>query len=213
MKKPSKKTKLATVLAILSMGLIACQSTPQSNPNSGNNSQTIMPGQGVSISSSASVSTYGIFVTEIVNIGLEKLGYSTEAVKELDIPVAHISIGNGDIDFYGVHWQKLHEKFFSESGGDEKIERVGVIIADAVQGYQIDKNTADKYKITNLEQLKDPNIAKLFDTDGNGKAIILIETYSHCLINISNLDELLAALTVLDTLPPTLLQSEATDAS
>ena len=170
MKKPSKTSKLVTVLAILSMGLIACQSTPQSNPNSDNNSQTIMPGQGVSISSSASVSTYGIFVTEIVNIGLEKLGYTTEAVKELDIPVAHISIGNGDIDFYGVHWQKLHEKFLRESGEDEKIERLGVIIADAAQGYQIDKNTADQYKITNLEQLKDPNIAKLFDSDGNGKA-------------------------------------------
>ncbi|MGK7940688.1 MAG: glycine betaine/L-proline ABC transporter substrate-binding protein ProX [Crocosphaera sp.] len=174
MKPHSKKTKLGAALATLLIGLIACEQTPQSNPESTDQlertSEKTMPGKGVRVSSSASVSTYGIFVTEIVNIGLEKLGYTTEAVKELDIPVAHISIGNGDIDFYGVHWQKLHEKFFRESGGEEKIERVGVIIADAVQGYQIDKNTAQQYKITNLEQLKDPNIAKLFDSDGNGKA-------------------------------------------
>ncbi len=30
--------------------------------------------------------------------------------------------------------------------------------------------TAEKYKITNVEQLKDPKIAKLFDSNGNGKA-------------------------------------------
>ncbi len=28
--------------------------------------------------------------------------------------------------------------------------------------------TAEKYKITNVEQLKDPKIAKLFDSNGNG---------------------------------------------
>ena len=39
-----------------------------------------------------------------------------------------------------------------------------------LQGYQIDKKTADKYKITNFQQLKQPEIAQLFDSDGDGKA-------------------------------------------
>ena len=34
----------------------------------------------------------------------------------------------------------------------------------------IDKKTAERYQITNLAQLKDPQLAKLFDTDGDGKA-------------------------------------------
>ncbi|WP_293057141.1 glycine betaine ABC transporter substrate-binding protein [Okeania sp. SIO2B3] len=34
----------------------------------------------------------------------------------------------------------------------------------------MDKKTADKYQITNIEQLKNPEIAKLFDSDGDGKA-------------------------------------------
>lgn len=38
------------------------------------------------------------------------------------------------------------------------------------QGYLIDKKTADKYHITNIEQLKDPKIAKLFDANNDGKA-------------------------------------------
>ena len=62
------------------------------------------------------------------------------------------------------------QKFFLQNGGDQKLEKVGVIIADALQSYQIDKKTADQYKITNLEQLKNPKIAKLFDSDGDGKA-------------------------------------------
>ncbi len=39
-----------------------------------------------------------------------------------------------------------------------------------MQGFQIDKKTADKYKITNLEQFQDPKIAQQFDSDGDGKA-------------------------------------------
>ena len=34
----------------------------------------------------------------------------------------------------------------------------------------IDKKTADQYKITQLSQLTDPKLAKLFDTTGDGKA-------------------------------------------
>ena len=37
-------------------------------------------------------------------------------------------------------------------------------------GYLIDKKTAEKYHITNIEQLKDPKIASLFDANGDGKA-------------------------------------------
>ena len=43
-------------------------------------------------------------------------------------------------------------------------------IDNAVQGYQIDKKTAEKHQITNLNQLADPKIAKLFDSDNDGKA-------------------------------------------
>ena len=46
----------------------------------------------------------------------------------------------------------------------------GYLVNGAAQGYLIDKKTADQYKITNIAQLKDPKIAKLFDTNGDGKA-------------------------------------------
>lgn len=34
----------------------------------------------------------------------------------------------------------------------------------------IDKKTAEQYHITSIDQLKDPQIAKLFDTNNDGKA-------------------------------------------
>ncbi|MEZ9794638.1 glycine betaine/L-proline ABC transporter substrate-binding protein ProX, partial [Vibrio splendidus] len=46
----------------------------------------------------------------------------------------------------------------------------GQYVSGAAQGYLIDKKTAEKYNITNIGQLTDPKIAKLFDADGDGKA-------------------------------------------
>ena len=59
---------------------------------------------------------------------------------------------------------------YAAAGGDKKFYREGTLVGGAAQGYLIDKKTADQYHITNIEQLKDPKIAKLFDTNGNGKA-------------------------------------------
>ena len=41
---------------------------------------------------------------------------------------------------------------------------------DALQGYLIDKATSTAQNIEGLPDLQDPEIAQLFDTDGNGKA-------------------------------------------
>ncbi|NEP82003.1 MAG: glycine betaine/L-proline ABC transporter substrate-binding protein ProX [Okeania sp. SIO3B3] len=111
-----------------------------------------------------------LFQTEVVNIGLEKLGYKVEKPKQIDYPALYISIANGDLDYSVVYYQPGHEKFFENAGGEEKLEGVGILTPNTIQGYQIDKKTADKYKITNIQQLKDPEIAQLFDSDKDGKA-------------------------------------------
>ncbi|NEO51642.1 MAG: glycine betaine/L-proline ABC transporter substrate-binding protein ProX [Okeania sp. SIO3B5] len=111
-----------------------------------------------------------LFQTSVVNIGLEKLGYQVEKPKEIDYPALYISIANGDLDYSVVYYQPGHKKFFENAGGEEKLEGVGILTPNGIQGYQIDKKTADKYNITNIEQLKDPEIAKLFDSDKDGKA-------------------------------------------
>ena len=111
-----------------------------------------------------------LFQTKVVNIGLEKLGYKVEKPKQIDYPAIYISIGNGDLDYSVVYYQPGHNKFFENAGGEEKLEKVGNLTPNGNSGYQIDKKTADKYNITNIEQLKDSEIAKLFDSDKDGKA-------------------------------------------
>lgn len=111
-----------------------------------------------------------LFQTEIVNIGLEQLGYEVVSGSEIEYDVIHEAIANHYLDYTTVHWNPLHNNFFEQNGGDENMVRVGTLIEDAVQGYLIDRKTAQQYQITNLEQLKEAAIASLFDTDGNGKA-------------------------------------------
>lgn len=112
----------------------------------------------------------GLFQTEVVDIGLEKLGYKVEPVKHLDIPSMTVAVGQGDADFTAVHWEPLQNDYFEKAGGVKTMTRLGVLVAGAGQGYLIDKATAEKYHITSIEQLKDPKIAKIFDTDGDGRA-------------------------------------------
>ncbi|HEY9673063.1 MAG TPA: glycine betaine/L-proline ABC transporter substrate-binding protein ProX [Waterburya sp.] len=177
MKRPIKKLIVAIAIVLL-VGLIACQPIPQTTTSSTNSSQSpvatasaiAMPGQGVRVRPGCSTSTLSRFVGEVVNIGLEKLGYNVEKLKELTPNLLHVALANDDLDILAAHWEKLFSSFYKKSGGDKKVERVGVLVPNGVQGYQIDKNTAAQYQITNLEQLKDPKIAQLFDSDRDGKA-------------------------------------------
>ena len=59
---------------------------------------------------------------------------------------------------------------FEKAGGDEKLQRLGFLVPIGTRGYQIDKKTAEEYGITNLGQLQDKSIAKVFDFDEDGKA-------------------------------------------
>ncbi len=129
-----------------------------------------LPGRGIRVKSAHGTLIEERFQTEIVNIGLRKLGYKTPEPQEIEYTTMHLALGQGDLDYTGVHWEKGHQSFFEKGGGEDKLERLGVITPNLLQGYQIDKKTADKYNITGIEQLKDPKIAKLFDSDGDGKA-------------------------------------------
>lgn len=112
----------------------------------------------------------GLFQTEIVNIGLERLGYDVGKVRHMDIPAMHVAVGQGETQFTAVHWEPLQNVYFDKAGGSDAMTKLGTLVAGASQGYLIDKKTAEKYGITSIEQLKDPAIARIFDTDGDDKA-------------------------------------------
>jgi glycine betaine/proline transport system substrate-binding protein len=129
-----------------------------------------LPGEGVEVLPLKSSIAEETFQTLLVMKGLERLGYEVEPIKEIEYAAGHVAIGNGDATFMADHWDPLHIDFYKKAGGDEKLYREGVYAPGALQGYLIDKKTADAYGITNLGQFKDPEIAKLFDTNGDGTA-------------------------------------------
>jgi glycine betaine/proline transport system substrate-binding protein len=167
-----KKLTYTTVLAASLMGLIACQPTSNSDNSTSTDSGEGLPGQGITVSSAVGLQEEK-FQAEIVNIGLEKLGYKTEDIKELDYSAMYIAIANKELDFTAAHYRIGHVEFLKNVRGIEKLEAVGTIVETVKQSYNIDRQTAQEYNITNLEQLKDPELAKLFDSDGDGKANLM----------------------------------------
>ena len=165
-----KQLTVSVVVASLLVSLSSCQTTPQSTKEPSPSTQTALPGQGVTARSAHSNWIEEHFQTEIVNIGLKKLGYQVTKPQEIDYPAIYLAVANGDLDYSTINYERAHKGFFENSGGEAKLERVGVLTPEGMSGYQIDKKTADEYKITNIEQLKDPKIAQLFDSDGDGKA-------------------------------------------
>ena len=129
-----------------------------------------LPGKGIKVRPVQSQLAEETFQTLLVVRALEKLGYEVEPIQEVDYPVSYIAVANGSSTFMANHWNPHHSEFYKEAGGDAKLSRTGLYASGAVQGYMIDKKTADQYKITNLGQLADPKIAKLFDSTGDGKA-------------------------------------------
>lgn len=128
-----------------------------------------LPGKGVKVVPLSSLVEES-FQTLLVTRALEKLGYDVQPIKEIDYPVAHIAVANGDATFMANHWNPHHAEFYKSAGGEAKLSRKGVYSSGATQGYLIDKKTADQYKITSLGQLTDPKLARLFDSTGDGKA-------------------------------------------
>ncbi|KGD71909.1 glycine/betaine ABC transporter substrate-binding protein [Tatumella morbirosei] len=129
-----------------------------------------LPGKGISVQAVKSPLAEESFQTELVNRALEKLGYDVKPTQEVDYSVAYASIARGDATFSAVDWEPLQSAMYQSAGGDKSFFRAGPYITGAAQGYLIDKKTADKYHITDISQLKDPKIAKLFDNTGDGKA-------------------------------------------
>ena len=129
-----------------------------------------LPGEGITVQPVQSTVAEETFQTLIVNKAMEALGYNVQPTKEVDYNVGYTSIAEGDATYLAVGWFPLHEGKFEKAGGNDKFFVSGDYISGAAQGYLIDKKTAEKYGITNIGQLKDPKIAKLFDADGDGKA-------------------------------------------
>lgn len=151
--------QFASVTLASSIGLVSTQLSAEE-----------LPGDGVEITPIFPSIAEERFRGEIAIAGLEALGYDVQEPKESEYATMMLALSYGDADFTVHLWDKLHDTFYQKAGGDDTMMKVGTMMPGVLQGYLIDKKTAEKYNITNLEDFKKPEIAKLFDSNGDGKA-------------------------------------------
>jgi len=129
-----------------------------------------LPGKGKSVDPAKGTWTTGFFQAELVNRGMEELGYTVHRTKELSNPIFYQAVAYGDVDYWANGWFPLHDAQVP-ADFDEKASKVGMIAERAgVQGYLVSKDAADKFNITTLNDFKRPEVKEAFDSNGDGKA-------------------------------------------
>lgn len=109
---------------------------------------------------------------------LDELGYDVSDPADLtrDANTFYPALAQEEVDLWVNGWFPLHDIYFQRplfSGQliSEPIEKVGFEVeAGAIQGYLVDKATADELGITSMSDLADPSVAAVFDDDGDGRA-------------------------------------------
>jgi ABC-type proline/glycine betaine transport system substrate-binding protein len=116
----------------------------------------------------------GWFQAEIFKRLLEELGYAVKEPQTMDNLAFYLAVAAGETDLWANGWFPSHHIFLEDTRVRGRVEAVGFeVTAGALQGYLVDKKTADALGIISLGDLKDPKIAAVFDGDGNGKADLI----------------------------------------
>ncbi|TKT78207.1 glycine betaine/L-proline ABC transporter substrate-binding protein ProX [Aquamicrobium sp. LC103] len=151
---------LPAATAVL-FGTIALTST--------SSAQEALPGEGVSVRIAQPTDDTGWILSDIYGQLFEELGYDVQKPITLDIPVAYQAISQGSADIYPDGWFPLHNTYTELPGFDATL--VGYVVErGALQGYLVDKESAEKYDIKTLDDFKRSEVREAFDRDGDGKA-------------------------------------------
>ena len=109
----------------------------------------------------------GYFQAEVYKKALEKMGYKVTGPTVMKPQVFYVAAAAGDMDLWVNGWFENHNTYVTEAMG--KVKPVGYVVEKGgLQGYLIDKKTADKFNIKSIMDIK--KHAKEFDINDDGKA-------------------------------------------
>ena len=108
-----------------------------------------LPGDGKTVNLARASWDTGWFQTEIYKQALQDLGYDVEGPTTLDNPPFYQALSQDDVDLWVNGWFPMHNQY--EDTFEGKAEKVGYVAkGGALQGYLIDKKTAEEHGITCL---------------------------------------------------------------
>lgn len=157
-----KNTSLAKFLAV-GVSAAALLATPMAA------SAQDAPGEGVTVNMAQATWDTGWFHAEIYKQLLEELGYSVDGPTTLDNPPFYQAVAQGDLDLWVNGWFPLHNTY--EPVYSQGAEIVGSVAdGGALEGYLIDRATAEELEITSLDDFKRDEVKEAFDRNGDGRA-------------------------------------------
>jgi len=125
--------------------------------------------------------------TAIVSFILEKgYGCQVEVTKGSTSPImaAHY---DGQLDIITEVWRDNIVQMHEEAVNAGKIVELGVNTPSSTQGFYVDKATSDKYNLKTVDDMKKPEIAKLFadpEAPGKGRMTSCISGWTCYTINL-----------------------------
>ena len=128
------------------------------------------PGEGVTVSPAVDTAEASLPLDGIFRLLLDELGYEVADPVTLSNPVFYSSVAEGDVDYWANGWfplqfAQLPENFF------EHASIVGAIVeAGGLQGYLVDKESAERFDITSLDDFRREEVREAFDVSGDGLA-------------------------------------------
>jgi len=130
-----------------------------------------LPGAGKTIRLNQDDSLGGNYVQDQILVeALKKLGYDVQ-VSTMNGTLFFQAAAQGDVDMGASVTLPQREPAYRKVEAQLAVIGDGGIQGGGINGYLIDKKTADAYGITRLDQLKDPKIAALFGADGKADLI------------------------------------------
>ncbi|TKT80128.1 glycine betaine/L-proline ABC transporter substrate-binding protein ProX [Aquamicrobium sp. LC103] len=158
MKRAILSRALALGVSIAAIGAMQLPAVAQDNP-----------GDGTTVRMAQATWDTGWFEAAIYKQMLEALGYTVEGPTTLDNPPFYQAVAQGDLDLWVNGWFPLHNTY--ESTFSQGAEIVGAVAeGGALEGYLVDKASAEKFDIKTLDDFKRDEVKEAFDRDGDGKA-------------------------------------------
>jgi glycine betaine/proline transport system substrate-binding protein len=120
----------------------------------------------------------GWFQAEVYRQLLDELGYAVTdpAEQTVDAATFYPVVARGELDLWANGWFPLHEPFLDRelvTGQtiEQSITPVGSQVpGGALQGFLVDRATADSLDLTSMDDFERPEVVETFDRDGNGLA-------------------------------------------
>jgi glycine betaine/proline transport system substrate-binding protein len=154
-----KQSLLISILAVLALALGGVSLAQQERP-----------GEGVTVQPAVATWESALPIEAIFRALLEELGYDVQPPQAVSNPIFYQAVAQGDVDYWANGWFPIHNAQLPRNF-ERNASLVGTIVeSGAIQGYLIDKESAEEFDITSLADFKRPEVKEAFDANGDGKA-------------------------------------------